>query len=1575
MRAVGEISDAFANLTLADKAAVRQNFLLPLLQLLGYAHENELVPTQGVDASSDFIVAQGKAPIAVAACVAPQERLEGRLGPLLEHYRAAGVARVLITNGRETRLYDGSVLLFAASTIEELDASFLQLQMMLGSANVALQHRELAIPITHATATAKRSESANVQFRSYLEHVRGTAAAAAMLPPTIAEALAGQPVRVSSSALLQVAHEREPKAIKDALASTARTLLVGESGIGKTTLLQEMLEQQALRCLSGTSTAIPVFLRLGEYERSRPLYQHISDALAVGGVDVLNSDVRVLLREGRLSLLLDAYDEVFADELQSLRTSLIALLRDYPQCPVILTTRSLRKPAVALPESQLIQLSEDSIERFVSAQLDGLRATAFMNELRSKRLIREASNTLLLTLMILLFARDGALPRTRRLILDAVLDKVAARESDKGQRFQFPLPWPIVERFVSKLAYETFVGDGGYQLERRRTDEVLRQVIGEAEKLREIPGGLPLDKVLEQLVATGFISLGPAGIVFWHRAIMEHFASREAARRIDASSLNLTLVAGEPRWYATLPAAAAQCGNPNAAVSTIAARNVFMAARCGLECSELSAESKKRITTHLTSLCESPFADVRSTALAYLRALYWEEATGALEHLLGVGPGDVQAEVLHELAIRNPAKADELATQSIKWNPSEAIDGLSPDIIPILVLGESTSEDAQDRVMDIWSSQRNIFAGYVARTVLLRFHAQERITKRTMDRLVKLALAEDDEMTTISRQSNAATILAAFKDVDATIRVIEALRTPANLDSWELAPILRSTRDAGVRQLIFDSARDSSLSPRQREVFARALAEMDSIPADWYRELFRDTDARVRAFALSGLRGQPFDEISDLLEEALALPQPAVRREGQDYEYLQACAIEVLASTRRLSLLLDPAWKPPVLFVEGARRLMAAVSEQRLVEFAPAVKRFEDWRVPWVEIRAYFCSAELGDADAVRRLCERIASSKPEERITYEVTQNLHRLVPEQAAQVMSLLWQKVTLGTATTGVDHEHCVEAMQRLGLRDELKQAAAWSVENDVHHVEAERAVRALIGVVDRRDEDWLLDLIHRLSQQGSGGFALRRALEVAGMIGHERSIETLTPFLDDKRNYMRNSAFWAIKTIHERTGRVWYRGLENSVALVPEMTSSITTDRWGLAQSKLDSIRDELRSLVDEILLGAWFHPRIIGWQSVASIARDINGHTSEQVKVALDAMAEKGLLEKTSNHPDFGEIYEATRDGWNARELILRGRGRRCRAIIEQRQFPLSDLILALAMSDLIESERPVDGNFLEGETPISVAEIHAVLGKYEETEIDVAIAKLLADGMLVGTTTGAIDEEVPAVVPIGTGEQAYRQRIAKTLGLRDDESPLDERLELAAVHAAVCVIESEDHQAQGTAFAIGPRLFATCEHCVYSDTHVFSAKAVSVKAAIEVVARDAVHDLVVFRADLDVPHLSLSEEASIEDRHQYLAIGFPRYQLGDSTQSYPLSPTGTRNFHGVRLALVTGGILAGMSGSPVLNDRREVVGMAMRGGKDADEAARDEFQAVLGISELRHLLEQNGIHTSLFGAAIARTLQ
>lgn len=221
-------------------------------------------------------------------------------------------------------------------------------------------------------------------------------------------------------------------------------------------------------------------------------------------------------------------------------------------------------------------------------------------------------------------------------------------------------------------------------------------------------------------------------------------------------------------------------------------------------------------------------------------------------------------------------------------------------------------------------------------------------------------------------------------------------------------------------------------------------------------------------------------------------------------------------------------------------------------------------------------------------------------------------------------------------------------------------------------------------------------------------------------------------------------------------------------------------------------------------------------------------------------------------------------------------------------------------------------------------------------------------GILAAADLWLIEVAMPAV------EELNRQRVSRALL----EAPL---IEVAKLMAATVVISSDTAMTQGTAFRLQGVGWVTCAHGVEEDTVAFRSGEEKTRfpVAIKVIDRDV--DLAILEIPgLDGAELVRGESASLTYPSPVTAVGFPNHNFGDSVMIRPGMVVSTRRRLGFGRFLTSVGIIAGMSGGPVIDNKGLVVGVAATGSKTEGTVEETEFHSFIPIEEIDRLLTIKG---------------
>jgi hypothetical protein len=323
--------------------------------------------------------------------------------------------------------------------------------------------------------------------------------------------------------------------------------LVAPPGTGKTTTLL----QAGRSLLDGL--AVPVFVPLKEWaESSDDLFAWTMNRS--GFVGVLSQHLTFLAYHGRLTLLLDGWNEVSFSARRRLIVELEGLRRDFPLLTVVMSTRrqSVDVPLADPRRVTILPLSEEQQEELASG-LAGGRGSTVLDRARRTRGLRDLVTIPLYLTVLLKVSTDGNLPETREEVLRRF---VVEHESDpaRADALQTHL-LGNQQRYLTGLAVEAHA-----QANTALNAVIAQQAIGRVNSdlvstyVVQVPPN-PLT-VIDVLVSTHALERHATGnISFQHQQFQEWYASLHFEQELRSVSAPLSLThpltverLNDPNW-------------------------------------------------------------------------------------------------------------------------------------------------------------------------------------------------------------------------------------------------------------------------------------------------------------------------------------------------------------------------------------------------------------------------------------------------------------------------------------------------------------------------------------------------------------------------------------------------------------------------------------------------------------------------------------------------------------------------------------------------------------------------------------------------------------------------------------------------------------------------------------------------------------------------------------------------------------------------------------------------------------------------------------------------------------------
>jgi predicted NACHT family NTPase len=424
----------------------------------------------------------------------------------------------------------------------------------------------------------------------------------------------------------------------EAIKNYSKLVILGDPGAGKTTFLKFLAIHFLSQTLASDSSGglIPVFLPLREFaEDPAPSLSHriIQEFEAVTSEDIAE-DVKKLLKQGRMMILLDGIDEVAKARVKDVHRRIQYCIQLYPRNHFVITCRSAAHDYTGFENFTVVEVADftaEQIDKFAynwfharhpndpeQAKRDAQR---FLDKLEGNPASQEmATNPLLLTMLCNLFEASYNLPKNKHTLYGDAVDawmhrwdatRRIEREETLGEKFSRPRKM----NFLSQLAYRAFIQTPPKRFwrESELEDEIKKFI----ENLPEIQTQqLDHDSklVLKEVAANhGFLAEIATHIyTFSHLTFQEFFTARyiiDSGKREELLQQIVQEHLTDPAWREVFLVIAGRLNNSDEFLKLI-----FKYASELLNQPELQAMLQWLDT--LTQRCECPYSAYRAFYLA-----------------------------------------------------------------------------------------------------------------------------------------------------------------------------------------------------------------------------------------------------------------------------------------------------------------------------------------------------------------------------------------------------------------------------------------------------------------------------------------------------------------------------------------------------------------------------------------------------------------------------------------------------------------------------------------------------------------------------------------------------------------------------------------------------------------------------------------------------------------------------------------------------------------------------------------------------------------------------------------------
>ncbi|MBE9144778.1 NACHT domain-containing protein [Planktothrix mougeotii] len=357
----------------------------------------------------------------------------------------------------------------------------------------------------------------------------------------------------------RVTDERIPG--QEAVKKYSKLMVLGKPGSGKTTFLKHL----AIQCNLGNfqEHCVSIFITLkqfAEVEEKPSLLEYITEIFA--DCDISSEQIAVLLKRGKLLILLDGLDEVKAEDNSRVIKQVLDLSEKFRRNQFLITCRIAAKAYNfdKFTEVEVADFDKKQINTFVGKWFNGEESAIteqFIEQLEQNRRIQElATNPLLLTLLCLVFEDSLKFPANRSELyeegIDILLKKWDETRNIERDQVYKNLSLQRKKDLLSQIALTTFER-GEYFFKQKELEQYISDYINNLHDAQKDLEALQLDSeaILKSIEAQHGLLVERAQKIysFSHLTFQEYLTSIKIVKFSEEKTLrNLFDHITDKRW-------------------------------------------------------------------------------------------------------------------------------------------------------------------------------------------------------------------------------------------------------------------------------------------------------------------------------------------------------------------------------------------------------------------------------------------------------------------------------------------------------------------------------------------------------------------------------------------------------------------------------------------------------------------------------------------------------------------------------------------------------------------------------------------------------------------------------------------------------------------------------------------------------------------------------------------------------------------------------------------------------------------------------------------------------------------
>lgn len=211
-----------------------------------------------------------------------------------------------------------------------------------------------------------------------------------------------------------------------------RIIILGKPGSGKTTFLK-YLALKILEIKNSELIGIPILIYFRELQNDSSLLSHIINKFQIYSPEASEGSIKKLLLEDKIVLLFDGLDELSKfNNNNKVFIAIKEISEKYPNIKIAISCRTAAYNYIfeGYAEVEIADFSLPQISKFINNWFleDKIKARACFESLEDNDKLKEISSSpLLLTLLCIVFKRDGEFPRNKSILYEQATSLLLAR--------------------------------------------------------------------------------------------------------------------------------------------------------------------------------------------------------------------------------------------------------------------------------------------------------------------------------------------------------------------------------------------------------------------------------------------------------------------------------------------------------------------------------------------------------------------------------------------------------------------------------------------------------------------------------------------------------------------------------------------------------------------------------------------------------------------------------------------------------------------------------------------------------------------------------------------------------------------------------------------------------------------------------------------------------------------------------------------------------------------------------------------------------------------------------------------